>query len=220
MFDDYEDEDEDLDDSIYNDINEADYLDDDDYHKDYEDFRYDEKDDEKLKEYIRSGFAEKSGFKEKDLEVKINRPYLDIEEEPTVELLDDKTFLIIHIKSEIPAVQTGSDEFNSKELLFVKELLYQVGKEEDAEDLNFGESYYMDLSFSLNLEEKRICAGILDLYTDRGRIKSIEIYNTYSLDKAEDYEDSYMSLEEIEEEIEMVFMRLFGYDDFWENDEY
>lgn len=210
MFDEYEKRD--FDESIYDGMlgpNEA--LDDNYLSDDYE---YDEREDE-LKEYIKYSFAEKAGFEESSVEVEIDGLYSDIEEEFTVEPYGEpgnETFLMVHIKSDVSSIPDEPAD------LFTKDLLYKIGKEEEADNLSLSDQYSFDLCLKLNLVEKRICVVDLNLYTDdsyKNKISSIEVYNNdESLEEFEglDYENAYMSLEEIEEEVDFVLKKLFEYD--------
>lgn len=206
MFDEYEKRD--FNDPIYDDMLDSNESLDDNY---FSDEQYDESDDDIIKDYVKYSFAEKAEFEEDSVEVEIDRSYSDIEEEFTVESPGDETFLTIHIKSDISSTPDEPAD------LFAKELLYKVGKEEEADGLNLGEQYFFDLCLRLNLVEKRICVVNLNLYSDdfyKNKIGSIEVYsNDESLEEFEDidYENAYMSVEEIEEEVDYVLNKLFDY---------
>lgn len=204
MFDEYEKRD--FDDSIYDDMLDSNEDLDDNY---FSDEQYGESDDGLIKDYVKYSFAEKAGFEEDSVEVEIDRSYLDIEEEFTVESPGDEMFLTIHIKSDISSTP---DEPAG---LFAKELLYKAGKEEEADGLNLGDQYFFDLCLRLNIVEKRTCVVKLNLYSDesyKNKIDSIEVYgNDEPLEEFEDleYENAYMSVEEIEEEVDYVLNKLF-----------
>lgn len=207
MFDEYEKRD--FNDPIYDDM--LDSNEDFDDYENYEDFeQYNESDDDAIKDYVKYSFAEKAGFEEGSVEVEIDRSYSDIEEEFTVESPGDEISLTLHIKSDVSSTP------DKPAALFAKELLYKVDKKEEADGLNLGNQYFFDLCLRFNLVEKRVCVVTLDLYADdsyKNKIDSIEVYsNDESLEEFEDldYEDTYMSVEEIEDEIETVFMKLFG----------
>lgn len=178
----------------------------------FDEYEYDESDDDLIKDYVKYSFTEKAEFEEGSVEVEIDRSYSDIEEDFTVESPGDEIFLTIHIKSDISSTPDESAD------LFAKELLYKIGKEEEADELNLGDQYFFDLCLRLNLVEKRVCVANLNLYTDENyenKIESIEVYsNDESLEEFEDidYENAYMSVEEIKEEVDSVLKELFEYE--------
>lgn len=208
MFDEYEKRD--FNDPIYDGMLDSNEDFDDIYSSD--EYEYDESDDDLIKDYVKYSFTEKAEFEEGSVEVEIDRSYSDIEEDFTVESPGDEIFLTIHIKSDISSTPDESAD------LFVKELLYKIGKEEEADHLNLGDQYFFDLCLRLNLVEKRICVANLNLYTDENyenKIDSIEVYsNDESLEEFEDidYENAYMSVEEIEKEVDSVLKELFEYE--------